>query len=182
MLRNKESQLQLLWWVKNIEIYNGRTLIQFPAQALFKDRGEGSQGRNENWRDMDSAGQKDTPKRTGTSCIKTSPGNLFESTGDKVTAYSDRQYSGLDLLSENGCSKNLQMVCLSKQIWEVLLRKKGTVIAEYFPKALNKHADIEYCRKTDSSEWKLAPSVFQRLCENGKDINRPLCFQGVSLT
>ena len=141
MLRNKESQLQLLWWVKIIEIYNGRTLIQFPAQALFKDRGEGSQGRNENWRDMDSAGQKDTPKRTGTSCIKTSPGNLFESTGDKVTAYSDGQYSGLALLSENGCSKNLQMVCLSKQIWEVLLRKKETVIAEYFPKALNKHAD-----------------------------------------
>ena len=163
MLRNKESQLQLLWWVKIIEIYNGRTLIQFPAQALFKDRGEGSQGRNENWRDMDSAGQKDTPKRTGTSCIKTSPGNLFESTGDKVTAYSDGQYSGLALLSENGCSKNLQMVCLSKQIWEVLLRKKETVIAEYFPKALNKHADMEYCRKTDSSEWKLASSVFQRL-------------------
>ena len=163
MLRNKESQLQLLWWVKIIEIYNGRTLIQFPAQALFKDRGEGSQGRNENWRDMDSAGQKDTPKRTGTSYIKTSPGNLFESTGDKVTAYSDGQYSGLALLSENGCSKNLQMVCLSKQIWEVLLRKKETVIAEYFPKALNKHADIEYCRKTDSSEWKLASSVFQRL-------------------
>ena len=26
VLLNKESQLELLWWVKNIEIYNGRTL------------------------------------------------------------------------------------------------------------------------------------------------------------
>ena len=71
------------------------------------------------------------------------------------------------------------MVCPSKQIWKLLLRKKVTVIAEYLPSALNKHADIESRRKTDSSKSKLAPSVFQRLCENGKAINRPLCFQGV---
>ena len=36
-------------------------------------------------------------------------------------------------------TKNLQMACLSKQIWELLLRKKVTVTA-----------DIESCRKTDS--------------------------------
>ena len=46
-------------------------------------------GKDENWRDMDSPGEKDAHKRTGTSCIKTGPGDLFESTGDKVTAYSD---------------------------------------------------------------------------------------------
>ena len=56
------------------------------------------------------------------------------------------------------------MVCPSKQIWKLLLRKKVTVIAEYLPSALNKHADIESRRKTDSSKSKLAPSVFQRLC------------------
>ena len=47
------------------------------------------------------------------------------------------------------CTNNLQMVCLSKQIWEHLL---------------NRHAGIESRRKTDSSEWKLAASVFQRPC------------------
>ena len=36
VLLNKTSQLELLWWVKNIEIYNGRTLIQLPAQALLQ--------------------------------------------------------------------------------------------------------------------------------------------------
>ena len=50
---------------------------------------------------MESAGEKPAHKRTGTSCIKTIPGNLFESTGDKVTAYSDGQYSGPNLLFEN---------------------------------------------------------------------------------
>ena len=56
------------------------------------------------------------------------------------------------------------MFCLPKQIWELLLRKKVTVTAEYLPSALNKHADIESHPKTDSSEWKLAPLVLQRLC------------------
>ena len=79
-----------------------------------------------------------------------------------------------------GGTKNLQMVCLFKQIWALLLRKKVTVTPEYLISALNRHANIESRCKTDSSEWKLAPSVFQRLCENGKAINRPLCFQGVS--
>ena len=65
---------------------------------------------------MDSAGEKDAHKRTGTSWTKTSPGNLFESTGNKVTAYSDGQYSDPELFCENGSTKKLQMVCLSKQI------------------------------------------------------------------
>ena len=70
--------------MKNIEIYNGRTLIQLPAQPLLLT--DVSLRSNENWRDMDSAGE-DAQKRTGTFSIKTSAGNLFESAGDKVSAY-----------------------------------------------------------------------------------------------
>ena len=36
VLQNKESQMELFWWVKNIEIYNGRTLIQLSPQALLQ--------------------------------------------------------------------------------------------------------------------------------------------------
>ena len=59
----------------------------------------------------------------------------------------DGQCSGPDVLSENRGIKNLDMVCVSKQIWELPLRKKVTVTAEYLPCALNKHADIESRRK-----------------------------------
>ena len=112
---------------------------------------------------MHSAGEKDTHKRTGTSCIKTGPGDLFESTGDKVTAYSDGKYSGPDLLS--AFTKKIQMVGLSFQTsLETAITEKVTVTAEYLPSALKKHTDIESRPQIDSSEWKLAPSVFQRLC------------------
>ena len=104
---------------------------------------------------MESAGEKDAHKQTRTSCIKTVPGDFFESTGDKVTAYSDGKYSGPDLLSENEGHKKFT---------NGLSFQTNLEITEYLPSALNKHADIESRRKTDSLEWKLAPSVFQRLC------------------
>ena len=63
------------------------------------------------------------------------------------------------------------MFCPPKQIWQLLLRKKVTVTAEYLPSALNKHVDKESRRKANSSKWKLAPSLFQRLCvKKGKSL------------
>ena len=92
VLLNKESQLELLWWVKNIKIYNGRILIQHPAQALLQTdallTGWGSLERNENWIAMYSAGERLHISELDF-LRKTSPGNLFESTGDKITTYSD---------------------------------------------------------------------------------------------
>ena len=110
-----------------------------------------SLGRRENLRDMDSAGEKDAHKQTGTSCIETSSENLFESTGNRVTANSDRQYSSPDLLSENRGYKKCTNYFF-KQILELLLSKKVTVPAEYLPSAPKRYPGIEPCRSTDSSK------------------------------
>ena len=113
MLLKKESQLELLWWVKNIEIYYGKTLIQVPAQALLQTDasitgwgGGGSLGRSENWRD-DSAGEKDAHKRAGTSCIKTSPGNLFKAQEIKSLDIQMDNIVALTYFLKMGGTKNL---------------------------------------------------------------------------
>ena len=36
VLTNKKSRVGLLWWVRNITIYDGRDLIQHPSQALLR--------------------------------------------------------------------------------------------------------------------------------------------------
>ena len=72
------------------------------------------------------------------------------------------------------------MVCLSEQIWKLLLKTKVTVTAEYPRNALNKHGDIESCCKTFSRMEASPLSAPKALHENGKAINRPLCFQDVS--
>ena len=69
---------------------------------------------------MDSTGEKDADKQNGTSCTETSSENLFESTGNRVTANSDGQYSSPDLLSENRGHKKCTN-CFFKQILELLL-------------------------------------------------------------
>ena len=79
-----------------------------------------------------------------------------------------------------GGTKSLQMVCLSEQIWKLLLKTKVTVTAEYPRNALNKHGDIESCCKTFSRMETSPLSAPKALHENGKAINRPLCFQDVS--
>ena len=56
---------------------------------------------------MDSAEEKDEHKQTGTSCIRTGPGDLFRNTGDKDTAYSDGQYKDPYLFSENGRTEKI---------------------------------------------------------------------------
>ena len=49
---------------------------------------------------MDSGWEKDA--QGGTSRIKAKSEDLFESIGNRVTSYSDEQYIGPHLLSENG--------------------------------------------------------------------------------
>ena len=83
--------------MKTIEIYDGKTLIQLLPHALLQTdisltgcRGGGENlGIRKNWRDMDSAEEKEAHKQTGISCIKSSSENHFECTGNTVTAYLD---------------------------------------------------------------------------------------------
>ena len=108
VLLNKESQLvgekhRNIQWKDLNSTFRSSSF----TERCFTHRLEGIPGRYENWRDMNSAGEKDAHKRTRTSCIKTSTGNLFESTGNRVTAYSDGQYIiyNRDVLSKNGGHK-----------------------------------------------------------------------------
>ena len=169
VLLNQESQLELLWWVKKIEIYNGRILIQLPAQALLQTD-VSLTGWGAVWEGMKTGGTWNQQERRMhiiemellalklvlETFLKAQEIKSLHTQMDKIVT--------LTYFLKMGDTKNLQMVCLSKQIRKLLLRKKVTVTVEYLPSTLNKHADIESRRKTDSSEWKLAPSVFQRLC------------------
>ena len=104
--------------------------------------------RSENWRDKKSSREKHAHKRTETSCIKTSSGNLFESTGNRVIAYSDRQYSGPNLLSENGGNEKFRNGLSFQTTLGTAIKKK--VAAEYITSELNWHADKQSCCKTRS--------------------------------
>ena len=111
---------------------------------------------------MDSAEQKDAYQRTGTTCIETSSENFFQSRANKAIWYSDGQCSSPDLLSENRGQKKFTNGLSFQTYFGATMKKKVIVTAEYLPSALNKHSCIEFCRKVDSSKWKLMTSTFHR--------------------
>ena len=158
VLLNKESQLDLFWWVKIIELYNGRTLIQLPAQALLQTDAWGAV-----WEGMKTGGtwteqeRRVHIKELELLALKLALETFLKAQEIKSLYIQMDNIMALTYFLKMGGTKNLQMVCLSKQIWKLLLRKKVTVTADHLPSALKKHADIESRRKTDSSEWKLAP-------------------------
>ena len=71
--------------------------------------------------------------------------------------------TALRYLTKMGGVKSLEMIKLSKEIWDYLLSRGITITTEYLPSKLNIIADRESREKVDSSEWKLNPRVFQGL-------------------
>ena len=69
----------------------------------------------------------------------------------------------LSYLLKMGGTHNMQMLKLSKEIWEYLFHKQITITAEYLPSKLNVEADWESRNINNSSEWHLLKSVFNKI-------------------
>ena len=59
----------------------------------------------------------------------------------------------------------MEMIKLSKEIWDYLLSRGITITTEYLPSKLNIIAGRKSREKVDYSEWKLDSRVFQGLVQ-----------------
>ena len=73
--------------------------------------------------------------------------------------------AALSYIVKMGGTRNDLMLEIAKEIWQYLMSKQITLTAEYIPTELNKIADWESRNWTDSSEWKLNESCFQKICK-----------------
>ena len=55
--------------------------------------------------------------------------------------------------------------CLAKKIWDYLLANAIMIIKECLPRTLNVEEDHQSRSVTDSSEWKLNPLIFKKMCK-----------------
>ena len=85
----------------------------------------------------------------------------------KVTAihFQIENTTALKYLTKMGGVKSLEMIKLSKDIWDYLLSHGITITTEYLPSKLNIIADKESREKVDSSEWKPNRRLFQGLVQ-----------------
>ena len=79
-------------------------------------------------------------------------------------SHSDGQFSSHLLSCEDGGTRSKALSLISKQIWDYLIDNGIMITAEYLPGKLNIEADRESRSVTDSSEWKLNPVIFGKIC------------------
>ena len=71
--------------------------------------------------------------------------------------------TALTYLLKMGWTKNPELMQISKEIWEFI---QGIMITvENLPGNLNCQASWESRHRKDSSEWKLCPLVFSKICQ-----------------
>ena len=70
----------------------------------------------------------------------------------------------LSHLLKMGEAKSQELLRVSKEIWDYLLKHQIMITAEYLPVCLNHQADWKSRNQKDSTEWKLCPQVFQKIC------------------
>ena len=73
--------------------------------------------------------------------------------------------AALSYLVKMGGTGNMQMNVITKRIWNYLVENNISLTAEWIPTHLNMWADWESRHCQDSSEWKLCPSIFRRVCQ-----------------
>ena len=167
-----EVKTELQWWIQNLHLNNGRSVISYPPQLLIT-----SDASLEGWgafcQGHKTGGQWTLPE-------KKDHINILELKAAKYAILTfTRLYPtartihikmdnivALSYLVKMGGTRNQLLVQISKEIWEYLLDKGITITAEYLPGALNREADMQSRTVKDSSEWKLNPVVFQNLCKS----------------
>ena len=72
--------------------------------------------------------------------------------------------TALHYIANKGGTKSEDLIAIAKRIWQYLLSRGITLTVEYVPSKLNVMADWESRNTWDSSEWKLNPAIFQKIC------------------
>ena len=167
---NQNSKIELKWWVQNLELCNGRELIQPPAEVSIQtDASTKAWGDNVQWNlngGMWSAQEmKNHINVLELLAIKLAIQTFSKTLKHKAIHLQVDNMVALTYLLKMRGSQNLKLVQLTKEIWGHLLQCGITLTAEYLPSKLNVTADWESRNNSDSSEWKLAPQSFQRICQ-----------------
>ncbi|XP_057302862.1 uncharacterized protein LOC130637025 [Hydractinia symbiolongicarpus] len=144
-LRRKSLE-ELLWWVNNLTLYNGRSLIQPQTQFLLQTDAF-----------LNGWGAVCQGNRTGGMWSLTEQIlhiNALELLAIKLALLSfhkTKQFASVHIQTDNmtalsyllkmGGTKNLTMIKIAKEIWDFLLLHKIMITAKYLPGCLNIKAD-----------------------------------------
>ena len=161
---------ELFWWIENLRLYNGKSLILLPA-----DLGISTDASTKGWvatcQGISTGGPwSEEEQKAHINILELKAVHLAILTFAKIPNSSedtcpDGQQNSFELPGKDGGTHNKDPLGLSKQIWDYLHSKKITTTAEYLPVHLNVTADWESHDFQDKSDWKLSPEVLAKICQ-----------------
>ena len=166
-----EARKELLWWKENLTLCNGRSLISSPPQIIISSDAS-LQGWGASCHGLTTGGPWSMEERKfhiNVLELKAAKLAIMSFTLKERDAISVHirmdNMTALSYLMKMGGTKNQELTAISKEIWQYLLKRKITITAEYLPGSMNVEADRESRQTRDSSEWKLNPTIFMKLCQ-----------------
>ena len=168
-----EARKELLWWKENLILCNRRFLISSPTQIIIS-----SDSSLQGWEVICHGLITEGPWSIEEQKFHI---NLLELKAAKLAIMSFAlkkwdaisvhihmdNMTALSYLMKMGGTKNQELTGISKEIWQYFLKRKITITSEYLPGPMNVEADMESKQTRDSSEWKLNPTIFVKLCQIG---------------
>lgn len=178
---NMECRNDLQWWIDQLSIWNGRSLIS-PAADLIITTDASLKGWGAVCQGVHTRGlwtQEESLLHINALELKAAlfAFRAFSKSQRKLHVHlrMDNRTAVAYLLKMGG-TRSLVLVGIAQELWEYPLRKEISLTAEYLPGELNHEADWQSRHFRDSSNWKLNPNVFSyNRPVMGPPNNRSLC-------
>ena len=167
-----QCKTELMWWAESIELWNGKSMIKPSPDLAVRITTDASL------------------KGWGAHCGKILTQGLWTEEEKKlhinalemlavnfaVKAFTkDKSNVQVHILVDNtttvayinkmGGTRSVDLIKITKQLWEYCLSKQITITAEHLPGSINQIADAQSRDYQDSSNSKLSPQVFTQIQE-----------------
>ena len=167
---NSSTKQDLLWWVQNLKLCNGRCLVQPQAQmeiqtdASKTDWGASCEGLTTRgvWSKQERSLHRNVLELLAVKLVLSS---FTKNREIRPIHFQIDNTTALKYLAKMRGATSLEMIKLSKEIRDYLLSHGITINTDHLPSKLNITADRESREKVDSSEKKFYPKLFQRLVQ-----------------
>lgn len=164
-----KSKDEISWWVKNVQKYNGKPIINKPPTVWIEtDASKSGWGAKF---DNNCIGGRWTISESFSHINILELKAVFFALRSFFSGYKNvhigiksDNITAVTYINDMGGIQSLKLDQLSKEIWEWCMERDIFIFSQYIPGIENIHADRMSRQFSDNTEWQLKSEIFKRIC------------------
>ena len=188
VLLERQSQMDLEWWVNHLKDHNGSP-IHLPPPEMIIESDASNTGWGAHWNNQKTGGQwsaRESRLHINAKELLAAFLSLQTFAKDKTGIHVRLRLDNLTAvyyINKMGGTHSRELMEITAQVWEWSIPRNIMISAEHLPGKLNTTVDRESRLKRDSSEWMLDPSSVSSDHGSSRSMsNRPICIEVISTT